>query len=490
MMEANQEKDLHKHWEEKQQPLFDGKDLIFSLASIVVAYFTVQGVAQDRGGFWTTALAVGFTGSIYTYARVRGVKMSWFHYGYLAYVFALSLSFSLFDNTILMGTNSLLLFFSCMYWVLVVAGTRKENQLSSYVFFDFIDGFLVRPFKNVTAGLSIYRLVGKKHKNVKLVILGVVISFPVAAIVISLLSSADSMFERLIHSVADIVSVGFAEQFMILIIAIPMGMYLFLCVYRNLEKSPVSQHVIPTVKGPDVFFLTVLVIFISIYLLFFAAAIMGYIEFRNGTTIYTLSAYAREGFFQLLAVSLINVCIFSLIKLFSHSSKGIKISLSMIGIETLALIILGFAKMQVYIEAFGLTPLRFNTSWFMVVLAICVCVFIASLWKSFKYLRAIVLIVSMSVLFMSYRNTGNSIVSYNYEKYQQGELSELDISIFYMVGVEGVSTAVKAYEETNDTEDKAALEGYLQMMQQQINSSNISNLQRSRSAEQIKKTIG
>lgn len=489
MMEVDQEKDLRKHWEENR-PLFDGKDLIFSIVSIVIAYLAVQGIAQDRGGFWTTMLSLVFVGSIYIYAKIREVKLSWFHYGYLIYVFALSLSFSLFENKMLMGTNSLLLFFSCMYWVLVVAGTRKENQLSSYVLFDFIDGFLVRPFKNVTAGLSIYRLVGKEHKNMKLVVLGVILSFPVAAIVISLLSSADSMFERFIRSATEVISVGLAEQIILLVVAVPLGMYLFLCVYRNLEKSPVSQHVVPTVKGPDVLFLTVLFIFISIYLLFFIAAFLGYIEFRNGDTLYTLSTYAREGFFQLLAVSMINVGIFSLIKLFSHSSKGIKISLSMIGFETLALVILGFAKMQVYIQAFGLTPLRFNTSWFMVVLALCVCVFIASLWKSFKYLRAIVLIVSMSVLFMSYRNTGNDIVSYNYEKYQQGELSELDISIFYMVGVEGVPTAVQAYEDTNVSTDKTALEEYLQMMQQQIESSNISNLQRSRNIELIKKAIG
>ncbi|MBL1226055.1 DUF4153 domain-containing protein [Enterococcus sp. BWR-S5] len=489
MMEVNQEEDLQKHWEEKR-PLFDGKDVVFSLLSIIIAYIAVQEIAQDRGGFWTTMLSLIFVSSIYGYARVREVKLSWIHYGYLGYIFALSLSFSLFENKILMGTNSLLLFFSCMYWVLVVAGTRKGNQLSSYVFFDFIDGFLVRPFKNVAAGLSIYRLVGKEHKSMKLVILGIVISFPVAAIVISLLSSADSMFERFIRSAANFISVGLAEQFMIFLIAIPLGMYLFLCVYRNLEKAPVSQHVIPSVKGPDVLFLTILFIFISIYLLFFVAAIMGYIEFRNGDTAYTLSAYAREGFFQLLAVSLINVGIFSLIKLFSHSSKGIKVSLSIIGIETLALVILGFAKMQVYIQAFGLTPLRFNTSWFMVVLALCICVFIASLWQSFKYLRAIILIVSMSVLFMSYRNTGNDIVSYNYENYQRGELRDLDISIFYMVGVEGVPTAVKAYEEAESGDDKASLKEYLQMMQQQITSSKISNLQRSRNAELIKKAIG
>lgn len=489
MMEVNQEKDLQKHWEENR-PVFDGKDLVFSLVSIGIAYLAVQGIARDRGGFWTTMVSLVFVGSIYVYAKIRKIKLSWVHYGYLAYIFALSLSFSLFENKILMGTNSLLLFFSCLYWILVVAGTRKENQLTSYVLLDFIDGFLVRPFKDVAAGLSIYRLVGKEHKNMKLVILGVILSFPVAAIVISLLSSADSMFERFIRSAADVISVGLAEQIILLVVAVPLGMYLFLCVYRNLEKSPVSQHVVPTVKGPDVLFLTVLFIFISIYLLFFIAAFLGYVEFRNGDTLYTLSTYAREGFFQLLAVSMINVGIFSLIKGFSHSSKGIKISLSMIGVETLALVILGFAKMQVYIQAFGLTPLRFNTSWFMVVLALCICVFIASLWKSFKYLRAIVLIVSMSVLFMSYRNTGNDIVSYNYEKYQQGELNELDISIFYMVGVEGVPTAVQAYESTNIPADKEALEEYLQMMQQQIESSNISNLQRSRNTELIKKAIG
>ena len=474
---------------EQQQPQFEWSDTLFSLVSIVIAYLYLQ-LGSGRGGLWSSLVVGLFCVALLAYTKVKKIGISGWHYTYLAYVLALGLSMALFENSVLMGTNGTFLFWSTAYLILVLVGARKHNKLDNYVGFDFIDGFLLRPFKNISGAIGAYLSRGKRHKNVKYVIVGVLVSLPLASVVVLLLASADTTFLRLFTMVASRLSENLVEEVFTWLLALPMGFYLFMCVYRNMENKPMKEHAISLPKGPDVLFLTILILFISIYLLFFVAATIGYFEFRSDATT-TLSAYAREGFFQLLLVSLINVLIFWGIKAFSKGSRVINVALTVIGGETLCLILLAYAKMQMYISSFGMTVLRFNTSWFMLGLLVCVGIFVVALWKPFNYLRTLLVFVGMCLLVFSYVNPGNHIVSYNYRKYQQEELRELDMTTFYSVGVEGIPKAVDIYNESDDPLLRQQLESYLVQMKRQIQlEPNVVNLQRSNGLALIEKTIG
>lgn len=216
--------------------------------------------------------------------------------------------------------------------------------------------------------------------------------------------------------------------------------------------------------------MTVLVSFILLYLVFFATAILGYFDFRQEPfSSVAVSDYARTGFFQLSLVSLINVTMFLVIKSLSDNQKIITLGLSMIGIETLGLIVLGFAKMQLYISSFGLTILRFNTSCFMIVLFICVCLFIVALWRPFHYIRITIIVVALSILGISFRNTGNDIAAFNIQKYQSGQIEELDIEVFYTIGIEAVPAVVEFYDQTKDSDLKELLDyEYLRPMADEL----------------------
>ncbi|MCB5952479.1 DUF4173 domain-containing protein [Enterococcus sp. BWT-B8] len=485
-MEIHEEDRQQKNWIE-QQPKFESKDILLSIASIVIAYFSLQ-LLKGYGGLWITLFTVLFCGTLLAYIRAKDMEISRRCFGYMGYTLAFGVSFSLFENTVLMGVNFIFLVLNLAYLILVFSGTRKNGKLDGYIVFDFIDGLIVRSFKNFTADITAYLSLGKKHKNLKYVLIGIAMSIPLAVIVLTLLTGADSMFARFFNSFVNRISMNVIEHLITFIIAVPVGIYLFLCIYRNIEKSPVKPHTLSFLKGPDVLFLTILFIFTAIYLLFFGVAAMGYFQFTQSAST-TLSAYAREGFFQLLLVSVINVFIFWAINAFSGNSKMIKSGLSLIGVETLGLIVLAFAKMQLYIASFGLTVLRFNTSLFMIALFVCVSIFIAALWKEFNYMRIILVFMSICLLIISCRNTGNDIVSYNYEKYQQGKLSEMDISVFYVLGAEAVPKAVKIYNETTDPELKEELSGYLAWVKKNIEEdSMVRNLQRSRSLALIKQT--
>ena len=89
---------------------------------------------------------------------------------------------------------------------------------------------------------------------------------------------------------------------------------------------------------------------------------------------FTYADYARRGFFELFAIALINLGVTCFMSLFSKKAGrekpfALKFYSVMISVFTLILIATAMSKMIMYINRYGLTALRFYTSWFMVLLA-------------------------------------------------------------------------------------------------------------------------
>ena len=459
-MEMEQETYLDEELE-PEIPI-QGIDIFFSLLSVGLAYFLIQVFTVTNGGLWLTVLAVVASSCVLFYFKNKRVPLKRSQLGYLLYFLLLATSFSLVENSGWLLPNFLFLILSFMYWILVLSGARRENQLTGSVFFELVQGLFVRPFSDFWDTMASYKPFGKGKKRLNDVTLGLVISLPILVIVLSLLSGADSLFGELLQTIFHVLSTNVWQYFIQLLVAIPLGFYFFLYVFQNQRKGRMKPKTTSRVNGSTVLFLTILSVFIIVYCLFFTTAVVGYFRVRSSApTGSVLSDYARTGFFQLLVVALINVSIFLIIKAFSQEKTIIKSALTLIGIETMGLILLALAKMYLYITAFGLTNLRYNTTWFMWVLLVCVVLFIASLWKSFNYLRLTIIFVACCILGISYRNTGNDITSYNYEKYRVGELKELDLSVFESVGIGGVPTAIKIYQETANPELKTTIKAYL-----------------------------
>lgn len=434
-------------------------DLIFMGACIFLGYLMIRAFMYSGGGIWVTLLTLLSCSTVFFYAKGTNRELKRHHLGYLSYSLLLGLSFSFLDNKVFLGLNLIFLLLSMNYWVLVLTGKRKVPYLSQFFFSDMLLGTFKRPFQNLASTFVFKQSDQEKDKTIKNIGIGLLISLPLFIIVLLLLSKADSMFERFLHYFTVTLSENMAEQLVALLLAIPIGVYLFLFVYKNLTEQMKPEKAKTKHIGAPTILMTVLISFIVLYLVFFATAIAGYFEFRQKVfSSGAVSDYARTGFFQLLVVSLINVTMFFVIKSLSDDQKMMKLGLSMIGIETLGLIVLGFAKMQLYISSFGLTILRFNTSCFMVILFICVCLFIVALWRMFNYIRVTIILVALSILGISFRNTGNNIAAFNIEKYRSGQIQDLDIEVFYDVGIEAVPAVAKFYHQTTDINLKEAIE--------------------------------
>ena len=86
----------------------------------------------------------------------------------------------------------------------------------------------------------------------------------------------------------------------------------------------------------------------------------------------TYAEYARHGFFELCAVTAINLAVIFAAKLLSQEGRGklLRIEVILLSVFTLALTVIDLSKMVLYIQSYGLTRLRIYTSIFMVFLFI------------------------------------------------------------------------------------------------------------------------
>ncbi|GFH42948.1 hypothetical protein Hs30E_14990 [Lactococcus hodotermopsidis] len=466
------------------------KTRLFTLANILIAYLAIRLFMATSGGILLTILTVVFCASVLLYLKSKAIELSRTHVVYLIYVLLLAISIALQDNKMLQSVNIWMLALSLNYWLLVVVGARKNKQLDSHIFYDFLDGLFIRPVKfskkkEIAGKKSSFLTI--KTNNILKIFLGLVIAFPLLIFVLILLISADAIFEQMISVIFSFKFGNIWQDLVILLVAMPLGTYLALLVNKNIKAKRIEHRQIKPIADSMLVFLTILSIFILLYALFIVASIFSCLSLLtpNGNT-EVVVAVARNGFFQLLVVTLINVMIFWFVKLFGENTKQIRLALTLIGIETLGIIVSALIKMLFYILNYGLTILRFNTSVFMLILFVCVMIFTFSLWRTFNYTRLTVGVVAFCLLGLSFNNSGNMIANYNYQRYCTGKIDDFDVSILNKVGVEAVSTALEIYQKTDDDNLKNKIKMYLSQSQHAISKQkSMITLQRMTAAKKI-----
>ena len=158
-----------------------------------------------------------------------------------------------------------------------------------------------------------------------------------------------------------------------------------------------------------------------VYVLFFISQWAYYISAftRALPEGYSAAEYAREGFFQLCAVTVINLVLIFVMSCFMKTgTRGAdilrRVFTVLLSAATLILIATAVSKMLLYIERFDLTRARLEATVFMIFLAV---VFIA------------VIIAAALLFFTAYSlvNTNRFIASYNVDAYLDGKHDSIDV---------------------------------------------------------------
>ena len=220
----------------------------------------------------------------------------------------------------------------------------------------------------------------KKARNtIQAILIGFVIAIPILIIMTGLLSQADAVFGYAVNRI--IKNITIPETMIEILLMLLFGYFLFYCsvtyLFSTLDQQPQKTKRMgePLIAITFTFLVGIVYScfsFIQVIYLF-----MGLNRLPDG---YTYSEYAREGFFQLVAVCIFNIVLVLFCFYYYREHKILKISLTVISSCTYIMTCSSAYRMILYIKEYGLTFLRVFVLWalaliFMVLTGIVITIF-------------------------------------------------------------------------------------------------------------------
>jgi len=310
------------------------------------------------------------------------------------------------------------LFMHCfaVYYALVRSGKLMDSTSGAYVFLDGWRAFIGWPFRYFFRKVrTAFRFVfgvkeeetEKETENKVVKYLWAIPALFVGGLLlfyaVNFLGEADDSFRELLENlVLDWEWEDIGEVILRIVLSLPVGAY----IYGSLDggKRETREHVEEQKKRcgrilrglahiPSALWIFILSLFTVVYVVFFAlqgkilfSALLG--RLPEG---FTASEYARQGFFELCKVMVVNFALLWCVNYTSdvrvNASRPLRLALTLLMAESGLLAVTALSKLGLYISRFGLTPLRIQSSWLVAVL-ISGCVFyLIHLWTDRKTFR-------------------------------------------------------------------------------------------------------
>ena len=439
---------------------FDKKDFIFAALSAVGCISTVI-----FGLFGNVAM--GFCLSTLMLIFVLGVYLG---KGNKIRATAISCGVLAFANTFnfIATSNGSVRFFSIVEIVLLclvlfdsLANKEKENGIKR-IFITIGSGLFNIPLSTK----SLFLKKNGTQNTICKILIGVACAIPVLVIIISLLSSADLAFSGIMNIIIGDAVPTFAKTVLGLVLTTFVISYGF-----TLKKARIHDINLPKINGLETVFIASFLSVVSLaYLLYLFSQLAYFFSAFNSILPegykFTVAAYARRGFFELCAISVINLIIIVLSMLLSSKDGKlptlIKIFCSFISFFTLIICVTAISKMVLYISEFGMTILRITTSAFIVFLMI---VFTAIIFRIYiqktRVTKIALLSAAVILLILGTVNVNAVSARYNYECYMNNTLSTIDVSAIADLGDEGVPYLVKLAQSTKNYNTRNLAKEYL-----------------------------
>ncbi len=362
--------------------------------------------------------------------------------------------------------RALVYMLALLTFLYLVGSANSENRRFSWVtVLDYFNAAFVLPFCSLTSAFHAAfsgRAAKSSGKTVLRILSGIFLAL-VPTVIVAVLLSYDDGFTDLMHRIfsADISIMSIFSQLQSISLGFFAGVGLFslytTAAKRNGKDSPAltPQDLEKAARVfrrlPALTVLTAALPLLFLYVVFFISQWGYYISAFTGTLPENLSyaRYAREGFFQLCAVSVINLIVLTAAVLLMRRKeekppallKGISAVYSLF---TLILIATAISKMALYIDAYGLTKKRVYASVFMILLAILFTLILVK--QFFTRLKATAIVMLSGFAILSVLALGNAdayIARYNVDRYLDGTLAEVDIGALAELGDAAIPQLVR-----------------------------------------------
>lgn len=284
------------------------------------------------------------------------------------------------------------------------------------IFTAFMGGWFYQPFSRIgmLAGMIGRLASGGKSSGIRKAIIGIVIAVPLLSVILPLLGGADQLFGYYLDQIARNVRVGDVVLHIIVALAASVLFFSFLW---NLNGGVIHAAERSDASLDTVIWGVVLISVIAVYILFCAIQ-FPHLFARAGLPAHmTYAEYAREGFAQTMAVCSINMLLFGMCLRYSKRGGFLTALLGVLLALTAVMLYSGFVRLNLYIDAFGMTWLRLASGWFMIYLAAVTALSAARLrWQRIPLVGVCALVLLGWFLILGYANPDGIIATVNAAK--------------------------------------------------------------------------
>jgi len=359
---------------------------------------------------------------------------------------------------------------SYCYFLYAALGNRIEKGLSDYGYIDYLRALFSYPFRSLGAIFSAVASspVRKVSGLVGKILLGSILAI-IPTCIVFLLLSYDPDFMRILDDIFSFETVKLGRILRSLFFAVPLSMYGFGLYASSLKKDPLYEVTPEDCKArqqkmqilPQLTTLVSVLPILFLYAVYFVSQWKYYLSGFTGILPqdFSYADYARQGFFELCAVSVVNLLLIVFISILTKrgengSSAILKLVTTLFCLCTLVLISTAIAKLIMYIDCYGLTPKRVYAMWLMALIAIVFL--LIALGQFLKKSKTVALCMTVTILLftaLALCNVGSLCAQYNAQRYLSGSLETFDANATQELGHAGIPALVKVATEMDKEKD-------------------------------------
>ena len=420
-------------------PLFP----FMAVGSLIYAFFYTFCLYKNASGITYPFFVGGTCFFFFFYLKKSGVTAKKFSIFIVSSLMLLGISNCCTDSWVLLFLNKFAILFLFFYLMLHNIYEDKRWDISKYIGSMFSIGifalaYIYRPISDYFAYAasrkeeSVPR--NKPESKIKYIFFGILIALPLLIVVVLLLGSADAVFSNLLERIfsfeifetiwKNIWGIGFLMIF---------SFFASYCLMCRLTDKDIKEEISDKRRLEPVMGITVTSLISLVYLVFCLIQVV-YLFGGFGTLPenYTYASYAREGFFQLVFVCLINLALVLICMKYFRENIVLKILLSFISLCTFIMIASSAYRMILYITVYHLTFLRLFVLWALLVIFLLMCGAMILIYKrEFPLVKYCVIVVSVLYIAFSFSHPDAIIARYNLDKIYTACMDETDGRMYY-----------------------------------------------------------
>lgn len=388
-LETRKEMDRGLFLLEEGRPLLeklpaDRWDQIFAGLYVVLGILMWNCLCMENFARGLSMFSILYVITVLAYARLKKLSITGEKIFWTLILLGISLPYGFY--TVFGFGQTLMIFLVAAYWTLVITeGLLWKGATSSWVLVDSWNGLIALPILNSLCQIRLlfqsFSEKKEEKRDWRMVLLGIIISIPALLIIVPILSQADTGFRNLVSAILDLLGADFRILIWRGIVGILLGALMFGTLYGGAYKRHVKEEEcihFHEESGrvfrfvPDIAVLTFGVIVSAVYLLFIGlqARYLFSAFFGILPEAYTYAQYARQGFFELCVIALLNasflIAMNSCAKTPRRKNRGLILENGILGVLTLLLLSTAASKLGMYIAAYGFTVKRCISSVFLI----------------------------------------------------------------------------------------------------------------------------